>query len=267
MDKKILNRDECRKVEINILKEIDKICKENNLNYYICYGTLLGAVRHQGFIPWDDDIDIMLFRNDYDKLIELLKKQERCKWLDVLDLECDDYYYTFAKAVDNRTVAKMEDNITEHGLWVDIFPYDNYPDEKRKRDNFIMKAYYKRSIIVSMLTDFLISGEIEHKYIKRFLNIYSKLLNKKKFVNNYNTYCQKYRHVDTKYVGSLFTPYKLKECFEKKWFKNRKKYKFEDDYFYGPSMADEYLTQLYGNYMKLPPKKQRRDHKVIAWKK
>ena len=122
MKAEYLTKEECRNIELNILSAIAKICDDNNLKYFMCGGTMLGAIRHKGFIPWDDDIDIMLLRNDYERLVTILKKQKEYPWLQLLDSTVDGYYYTFAKAIDNTTCAKMEDNVTDHGLWVDIFP-------------------------------------------------------------------------------------------------------------------------------------------------
>lgn len=264
MNKK-LSKQECRECELNILKTIHAICEENKLKYYICGGTLLGAVRHNGFIPWDDDIDIMLFRDDYEKLIKILKNQNKYDWLNVLDSENDGYYYTFAKAVDNRTVAKMEDNLTEHGLWVDIFPYDNLPDNAKKRKKYILKGYFYRSIIMSMTTDFDSNSKIKNRFIKRILKFYSNFLNREKFAKKYEKFSMKYKNINTKFVGCLFSPYKLRECFNREWFEKRKLFSFENEKFYGPADYDKFLSQLYGNYMELPPVEKQRDHKINAW--
>ncbi len=264
---KRLSKNECRKLELEMLNIISEICEKNNLKYYMCGGTLLGAIRHKGFIPWDDDIDIMLFRSDYNKLIKILKNQTRYSWLSVLTSDVDGYYYTFAKAVDNRTVAKMDDNITEHGLWVDIFPFDNLPNSEIKRKIFIMRCYFYRSIVMAMTTDFDAKDSIKHKKTKKILNFFSKFINKKHFIKKYERVSQKYNNINSNYVASLFSPYKLKECFEKCWFDDRRKYNFEEFQFFGPKDYDKYLSQLYGNYMKLPPKEERRDHKIIAFKK
>ena len=264
---KYLSKEECRTIEIKILDAISDLCKKNNLKYYMCGGTLLGAVRHKGFIPWDDDIDIMLLRPDYEKLINILKNQKEYSWLSVLDNKTKDYYYTFAKAVDNTTIAKQDDNKTEHGLWVDIFPYDNLPNNENKRKRFIMKGYFYRSIIMSFTTDFT-SKDIKKKGIKHILKFYSLFINKEKFVKKYIKFSKKYSNVkDSNYVGCLFSPYKLKECFEKKWFDNQIEYIFENKKYSGPKEYDKYLSQLYGDYMKLPPLEKRRDHKMNAWKK
>ena len=267
MKKNYLSKDECRKIQINILKIIDKICADYGINYCICGGTLLGAIRHKGYIPWDDDIDIMLLREDYNKLIDILKNQNEYDWLDVLDLDIKGYYYPFAKAVDNTTIAKQDDNTANYGVWVDIFPYDDLPSERKTRERFIMKNYRKRSIVLSRTTDFNAKDNINFRLIKRLLYFYSKVLNMEHFVKKYNKFGQKYNNSNSEYVGCMFSPYKLRECFNKEWFKNVRKYKFENEEFCGPLKYNEYLTQLYGDYMELPPVEKRRDHKVIAWKK
>ena len=267
MKKKYLTSEECREIQLNIVNVIDRICEDNNLKYCICGGTMLGAIRHKGFIPWDDDIDIMLLRKDYDKLITILKSQTDYKWMDILDYQSKGYYYPFAKAVDNTTVAKQDDNITEHGLWVDIFPYDNLPNNDKERKKFILKNYKKRSVILSMITDFDAKEKIKHRYIKTILKIYSNFINKNKFIEKYNAFGQKYNNQESEYVGCMFSPYKLKECFKKSWFKNIKKYKFENTELFGPIKADEFLKQLYGNYIELPPIDKRKGHKIIVWKK
>lgn len=261
-----LDRSEYRKIEIKILKAINDICKKNGLQYFMCGGTMLGAIRHKGFIPWDDDIDVALLRKDYDRLIQLLKTQEEYKWLGVLDYETKGYYYTFAKAVDKTTTAKMEDNLTSHGIWVDIFPYDNLPDNPKTRKKFILKGYFYRSIVQSMTFDSTASNiDIKKRIIKNALKIYAKMINKENFIKKYIKFSKKYAETDTQYVGCLFSPYKMRECFLKNWFEEPRLYIFENDSFYGPNDYDSFLKQLYGNYMQLPPEDKRRNHRIIAW--
>ena len=153
---KLLSRDECKQIQINILNEIATICEINGLQYYLAYGTLLGAIRHEGFIPWDDDIDIYLARNDYDRLAMILKNPQTAKpvWLEYYDGDKEGYYYPFAKAVDNTTIAKMEDNKTQHGIWIDIFPMDNIPNSNKKQEKFVKKGKFLRDLSIAMTTDF-----------------------------------------------------------------------------------------------------------------
>ena len=163
-----ISREECRKIQMNILLVLDDICKRNDLNYYLGYGSMLGAVRHKGYIPWDDDIDICLFREDYDKLIKILKEQQEINWLDIVDSSVGEYYYPFAKATDNRTIAKMEDNITPHGIWVDIFPIDNVPNSKYRSKIYIYNCYLLRAMTIAMTTDFSEVKNVKKIYTTRF---------------------------------------------------------------------------------------------------
>ena len=130
--KQYLSKEELKDSQMNILKFIDRVCKENDISYFVNYGTLLGAIRHKGFIPWDDDIDICLYREDYDRFLNVVKelKDERYK---VLDYDSSDWYFqNFAVIVDEWTV--VEDNIKvkphDTSVFVDVFPVDRVNDLK-----------------------------------------------------------------------------------------------------------------------------------------
>ncbi len=269
MEKK-LSRIECREIQMEILDQLKDICNSNNIKYYLAYGSLLGAVRHNGYIPWDDDIDICLFRNDYNKLIDLINQglyKESNPWLEIIDNKTENYYYTFAKVIDNRTVAKMGDNITQHGIWVDIFPIDNLPDKINERNIFIRYCYFLRSIILSMTTDFSGIKKGKKRYIKRVLNIIANVIGKEKICNHYVRICRYYEKNDSKYVGVLFSPYSVKDCFLKEKMIVTKEYKFEGRCYTGFAEYDYYLSGLYGNYMKLPPEEKQKTHSIHAfWK-
>lgn len=123
---KEINTVELKRIELDILKYIKTQCEKYNLRYYLAYGTLLGAVRHKGFIPWDDDIDIHMPREDYDKLIELEYNNPDSKYKLLSPKYNKDYYYSFAKMVDNETILEETGlkQIKELGVYVDIFPLD-----------------------------------------------------------------------------------------------------------------------------------------------
>ena len=145
--------EEIKKIEISILDYIASVCEENNIGYYLAYGTLLGAIRHHGFIPWDDDIDIYMLREDYMKFIEIAKEHihHRYKLLSIYN--DDDYYYEFAKVVDSNTKLKINNvkQIKKEGVWVDIFPLDNVP---------------KHVFFLKILINFLVVCRILSVYIK-----------------------------------------------------------------------------------------------------
>lgn len=268
MGRDLISREECKQIQKNILREIDRLCEVNGLTYCVQYGTLLGAVRHKGFIPWDDDIDIILARNEYDKLIHILKnkKDTFCPWLDVIDSDTDGYFYPFAKAVDNRTKAKMNDNLTEHGIWVDIFPVDGLPKSKVLSNLHMYYCYFLRAITLAMTTDFKSNRLGSKAGIKRILNYLAEIIGKNRILNAFHKACYRYDIFESEYVANLFSIYKNHERFKKDTLFISKNYEFEEMIVKGPKQYHEVLNQLYGDYMKLPPEEKRRTHCITAWK-
>lgn len=267
MERKLISRDECKNIQVYLLEFLDIVCREYGLKYYLAYGTLLGAVRHKGFIPWDDDIDVFLMREDYEKLISLFQtKLLDDKRVFLLDGRVRGYYYPFAKLVDKSTVAKMEDNLTSHGIWIDIFPMDVVPEEEKKCERFLKTCTLLRATILSMTTDFH-SQKLGKKYIpKKVLSVIASLIGKEKIYNAYINYIRKYEGKEEKYVACLSSPYIKKEKVEKRLLEEQQSFEFEGRTFTGPKNWDLYLKRLYGNYMELPPEKKRRIHSITAWK-
>lgn len=264
MDKSYLSQNECKQRILAVLVELDKICKQNSLNYYLAYGTLLGAVRHKGFIPWDDDIDILLMRKDYNKLISILKNTNN-GWLGVLDGSTKGYYYTFAKAYDKRTIAIHDDTLVECGLWVDIFPWDGVPTNKREYKNYVRNCYYMRNWILAMSSNFILMKFSKKYFVKLFFDILARIVGKKRIFEYSNSYNQKYGESD--YISCLTTPYTRKELFRKDEMIPTTELVFEGMKFPVPKNWKKVLELIYGDYMKLPPINQRRTHNIIAFLK
>ena len=129
--------EELKSRQLEILTRIDKFCTEHNIQYSLAFGTLLGAIRHKGYIPWDDDIDIMMLRSDYNRFISLFYDEQ----LRVLSIENESrYILPFAKVVDNNSIL-IEQSTMELplGIYVDIFPVDNIPDDISLRNDFYRK--------------------------------------------------------------------------------------------------------------------------------
>ena len=130
----ITELEELHQIETDILTAIDEICRKENIRYYLAGGTLLGAVRHKGFIPWDDDIDIAMPRDDYERFLKVMRKGAH-PYYKILALEYkEDYPYTFAKVVDTRTRLQEEigKDLPEMGVFIDIFPLDGMGDDRDK---------------------------------------------------------------------------------------------------------------------------------------
>lgn len=262
MDDKTLRK--LQLTELDILIEIDKICKENNIQYFLIGGTLLGAVRHKGFIPWDDDIDVGMIRSDYEKFIDL------CLNKNVLGekyfLHCNEsdenYFIPFVKVKKNNTTFAEEniDNIQTHkGIFLDIFPYDNVPKQKSIMQR--AQAIIVRNIHYAIYVKYNIYSLKNKK--RKVLTWFFTLLPVKtlKKMNRYFSTIFENRK-NNKYMVSLAgsSSYEEETLLKDRLFP-LKKIKFENLKFDSFNDNDYYLSQLFGDYMKLPPEEDRKTHK------
>lgn len=264
---KEMTLQELKNCSLNILKYLDQICRENDIRYSLGYGTLLGAVRHQGFIPWDDDVDIMLLRPEYERLISILKTKKEFKLLCFNDKY--EYRYYFAKLCDPSTKVisfeKYGDD-PEMGIYVDIFPIDGLPDTSEERKIFAEKAQQlAHKMELSMNKTYARSIIHSHAYAKRILKYPAHL--KTKMEKNYfmrqrefNRYIQQYSVSTHQYCGLFDDIAGDHGVFHTAWFEHFEDIEFEGGDFQAISGYDDFLKAEYGNYMKFPPKEQQITH-------
>lgn len=250
-----LTSEEIKERELSILVFIDKLCKENNLEYFLSFGTLIGAIRHKGFIPWDDDIDIQMKRNDYEKFIKIFPKNNinNYKILNVEDNS--EYYYPFLKIVDGNT--KVEEinfkNIDELGVWVDIFPLDNF-DNKIINEKKV--KLLKKKLNISRENKCVVTKKKSKTFIKRILHIFYRKKNPKKYGLIMNELGKKVLNTGKEYC--ILYSLNFKKCIlNKEFYSETIDCEFEGYKFKAPSKYHDILTQIYGDYMKLPPENQR----------
>lgn len=263
-ERKYIDTKELKEIQLYILDKINEFCKNNNIKYYLGYGTLLGAIRHKGYIPWDDDIDICLKRKDYDFLIRNFS-DDRVKI--IYSEKCEDFYLTFAKAVDTLTVLK-EDVDTNYniGVFVDIFPLDEIPNSKLK------KVYLKSEIYLKMLTLKNLSRKKRTTIKNIILNVGKFLLypvTKKYLINKIDRNAKKYINSNSEIISNLAYPiYHKKDIWRKEDFDEVITVTFEDREYLAPKGYDNILKSLYGKYMELPPVEKRVTHHdfIAYWK-
>ena len=260
--------EETKKLLLEMLTEIDTFCQQKKIRYFLVGGTLLGAIRHNGFIPWDDDIDIGFPREDYNRFLkEFVSTSGHIKVIDFHNKE--NYIWSAAKAVDERTVLIENGNKKQSiGIFIDIFPLDKVAGslevakKKQKKINFwknmltlkYLRMEKDRSIVKNLAV--LLGKLLFVVPDKRFLMQIEKLS-----TNDIN--CD-----DCEYVCNFSGAWGEREIVKQVYFENIEQHKFEGHMFNIPSKYDAYLKTIYGDYMTLPPVEKRISHhgNVAYWK-
>lgn len=261
---------EMQQIELSIFKEFVKVCKKHGLRYYMDGGTLLGACWFQGFIPWDDDIDLKMPRLDYEKFLKL--QSEFPKHILIEHPRKGKCEYLFTKLIDNRTVLIEEKNgIEKHtGVYIDIFPMDGYPDDPKKCEEHLKKMQKFNGHFHSSLEEFRNMRKSQHLLSRIKGNFYYVLYKmdreyRWRIFRKLEKQARKYEFDKCTYVGMTIEGNPQKERFEKKWLDEIVMMPFEDAKFAAPSGYDEHLTIFYGDYMHLPKILPDHYHKVY-WK-
>lgn len=256
---------EIKEIELKILLDFDIFCKKNKLRYYLVGGTLLGAIRHKGFIPWDDDIDVCMPRPDYKKLISFNKQ------ISGLELKCNALKNTmipFCKLVNTNTkicIQYMENDYNQH-IWIDIFPIDGLPENIIETKNIYKECNFYRKLFY-ICDAKLGEGKTKFKkYAKYILKPLANLYGKKRCIDNIEQIASQYPYETSKYVGAItWGLYGVGERMLKSEFEKAIEVEFEGHKFPAFSCWDSYLKGLYGDYMQLPPVEKRKTHDMVAY--
>ena len=252
---------ECKEISLDILIDVAEFCEKNNITYYLSVGTLLGAIRHKGFIPWDDDIDIMMPRPDYTRFL----KEYRSDKYKVYKPSEGRFYY--AKIYDPSTV-KYETDVDYNkyepiGVDIDLFPLDGIVNDKE----IIDKIYKKECFLETLLR--LSNQPIFNRKnpIKAINRIIPRIIGSKNLVRMIEKNAQTYDYDSSDYVIRMrwspngFTGALPKSIYEKDYAE------FEGHRFCIPKGYDEWLTAFFGDYMTLPPEDKRVVHKFECYRK
>lgn len=241
---------------VEMLRWLTKFIEEKGLRYYVVEGTMLGTIRHKGMIPWDDDVDIAMPREDYEKLLQLLKEPVEHYVVESYESEAKDYIYAFAKFYDMNTsmTEKLRRNV-KRGVYIDIFPLDGLGNTKEEAFKHYKKID-KRNMLLATNVCALRKGR---KFLKNCAVLVGRCLpiNTKKLIKKINDTCKKYTYDDSEFVVNSMSTYRFREIMDKSIYGEPTKYEFEDFYVYGPEKADEYLTILYKNWRQFPPEDKR----------
>ena len=258
---KPMTLEEVHSVLYDILVDIHEFCVDNNIKYSLAGGTLLGAIRHNGFIPWDDDLDIQMARPEYDRFIYLYKSKRGYKLFSREIEGCEDVCIAFSRVCEmNLTYVDVGTNPWQKsptGIWVDVVPIDGAPDDKQRAMRKIRKMYlfwWMTQIVRANLP-------IEAKYlgnpskrIKSFIKKFLSLLIPNDIVSRYISMCKEYDYDTNDYLANYSTMQnKYREWQPKATMDSYLLHRFEKNDFYIMEGYETSLSSLYDDYMKLPP--------------
>ena len=265
-----------QKIQLEILQDFHNFCVEHKLTYSLAWGSLLGAIRHKGFIPWDDDIDLVMPREDYQKFLELRNEFNSHHDYFTQNYLIDNSFFAFTKIRKNNTTMKMRSSLNDEfhqGIWINVFPLDQMP----ARDS---KMFYFQKTKIGLLVIAVTSNSYDkvksarnflNKFMRLFFFSLNKLLGRNLFINLLEKNLRKnHGEESTLYACTEMTvgssnplyPFLVKD------FKNAKLTEFEGKMFYVVDNAEEYLNISYGNYLELPNVEDRFPHhnvKVLSF--
>ena len=258
---------ELKAIQLDMLKDIHSFCVSHDIKYSLAFGSLLGAIRHKGYIPWDDDIDIMMRRDEYERFITTYGN-DRYK---IADMSVNpDYGLPFAKVEDIRTkMNEMAEGTTEYGIYIDVFPVDNVPDDMSKRKHY----YQKKSILNALYNLKVIKVNKERSILKNAVLMVSHILlffvSKQHIAHMMSAYSSRYQGQKTEYVGIVApADSRIDETVPSNFFEEFVELPFENIKVMSIKEYVNYLRAFYGDYMKLPPIDKRISHHVFNayWK-
>lgn len=254
-------------LELDMVKEFVRICDRHGLNYFMAGGTFLGAIRHQGFIPWDDDVDMGMYRDDYDKFLKIAETELSYPYKIQTYKNTNSHHYYFSHIIDMRYKVKRLGSLDqrEEYVWIDIFPYDGLPN------GFLGNMFYLRLLFCRFCYHMAYFDKINiartdraiwQKILLKVFHVVYKMIkfDKKKWIDKIDVLLKSNNLENCDRVMSFMGVKLQKEIFPRKIYDDLVTYSFEDVKLKGPKEFNVVLHQMYGEYMKLPPENKRNSH-------
>ena len=266
MDKATLRK--VQMVQLEIAKEVKRVCEENNIKYFFFFFTLLGAIRHKGFIPWDDDLDIAMLKEDYDKFVAIAPTAFKPEY-ELQTWHTDDSFPNEFAKVRKKGTLYIEGKASpekEVGIYIDIIVYINFPDTEpeMKITHSKMLTLHRVLLMKCKYRPWYESGSINWK--KRIGYLYYQF---RSLFSSYDQLVKRFEAIQNRFPDSTENLHGMTETekyspLKREWYKDTMMMEFEDDLFAVPKGYDGYLSVCYGDYMQLPPEDERENrHQII----
>jgi lipopolysaccharide cholinephosphotransferase len=249
-------------VQLDMLKVISDICDRHNIRYYLAAGTLLGAVRHHGFIPWDDDLDIQIPRPDYNRLLKILDEGVLPETMEYAHLGMPNHHLPFLKLYyrDSFVVEhKLSCPYCNTKIWVDVFPLDGLPRNQKKIDATYRRAIKLRHFFYTSILDTSKLSGIK-KLGTRLLKPIAKILGPIRLAKKIENFAQRYDVDSSPVIGNIEWARNAGDALSAEQYLPQVDLPFEDGVFHCPKGYHEHLKNMYGDYMTLPPEHLRAVH-------
>ena len=263
-----VQKEKLRQCQIEMMDEVKRICDENNLKYYLSSGTLLGAIRHQGFIPWDDDVDLCMPREDYNKFVKMLPDKLGEKYFFVDWNNTPNYALAFGKIMMKGTVLREEKGNPNlpNAIYIDIFPLDYICDDEKIEKKCCKKMYFYKRLLLSKC-HYNSANTFIKKIIYSGLYVISQFYSKQKLINLIENNIQLIGRKNKKYCYEITDSGVSRLSVDKKYltddFREDTEVVFENKLYNAPIGYKNVLTDLYGDYMTPPPESARENYHGI----
>ncbi len=268
------DNEKVQELTLSLLKVYIEFCEKYHLRYYFTGGALIGVLRHHGFIPWDDDIDVGMPRKDYEKFLRLMKK--KCpEGYGICNRYTDpNWHFAMSQFIDKESeiIIHLAEKPRKANIWLDVFPLDGLPSGKFRRwmriKNILIHRYLVQIAFIDTQVDANRKRPASEKIVLGICKAipFGKLIQTDKVMNHMEKVLASSDFYQSEYAGNMLGRYREREAVPQKYFGTPKKGDFENMQVNIPEMSHELQTALYGNYMKLPPKESRVAHNVTIVK-